>query len=153
MARCVGRTFIQRLVNIGKAVICPSYTSTHLLTDNANFVATVTGTVGWEAICKGKVALVFGKPWYRGLPGVIPFHKNLTYKEINGYTFDKHQFAMQTSNLYSRCHVGSISDYEWTTSKFEYDEAQNSVSVVNSILDLIFENVDTTFSDMNSTVE
>ena len=40
------------------------------LIDNCRAVATVTGTVGWEAVARGKPALVFGHAWYRGCEGV-----------------------------------------------------------------------------------
>lgn len=43
--------------------------SRHLIA-NSRAVATVTGTVGWEAMQMGKPALVFGVPWYAGCPEV-----------------------------------------------------------------------------------
>ncbi|MGH8491023.1 MAG: hypothetical protein ACREXS_19695 [Gammaproteobacteria bacterium] len=47
-------------------------TPTLELTDNARAVATVTGMAGWEAVCRGKPALVFGNAWYRLCRGVYP---------------------------------------------------------------------------------
>lgn len=47
-------------------------TPTLELTDNARAVATVTGMAGWEAVCRGKPALVFGNAWYRLCRGVSP---------------------------------------------------------------------------------
>lgn len=41
------------------------------LIDHAKAVATVTGTIGWEAVVRGKPALTFGFPWYRGCEGVF----------------------------------------------------------------------------------
>ena len=36
------------------------------LIDNAKCVAVVTGTTGWEALCRNKPVLVFGTAWYKG---------------------------------------------------------------------------------------
>ena len=44
--------------------------SSQALQDNALAVATVTGTVGFEAIWKRKPVLVFGEVYYEGAPGV-----------------------------------------------------------------------------------
>jgi len=41
------------------------------LIDSALAVVTVSGTVGFESIMKGTPALIFGRAWYEGLPGVL----------------------------------------------------------------------------------
>ncbi len=41
------------------------------LIDRAAAVATVTGSAGWEAVCRGKPALTFGHAWYNGCEGVF----------------------------------------------------------------------------------
>ncbi len=41
------------------------------LIDKAKAVATVTGTAGWEAVLRGKPALVFGNAWYKDCEGVF----------------------------------------------------------------------------------
>ncbi|MHB9149523.1 MAG: capsular polysaccharide export protein, LipB/KpsS family [Thermoleophilia bacterium] len=40
------------------------------LIDEAQAVATATGTAGWEAVVRGVPCLLFGHAWYRGCPGV-----------------------------------------------------------------------------------
>ena len=51
--------------------LVPSCVPSFTLIDNARAVATVTGRVGWEAVNRGKPALVFGHPWYRDCGGVF----------------------------------------------------------------------------------
>jgi hypothetical protein len=57
-----------RLENV--RLIPTSYSSYDLL-DNAIAVATVTGSVGWQAVNRSKPTLVFGNPWYLGCEGVF----------------------------------------------------------------------------------
>ena len=40
----------------------------------ANFVTTITGSVGFEALLFNKPVMCFGNPWYIGLPGVSRIH-------------------------------------------------------------------------------
>lgn len=49
---------------------------------NSEFVATITGTAGFEAISGGKPVLAFGLAWYRGLPGVTIYNSNTALKDI-----------------------------------------------------------------------
>jgi hypothetical protein len=41
------------------------------LLDGALVVASVNGTVGWEAVVRRKPAIVFGEAWYQNAPGVF----------------------------------------------------------------------------------
>ena len=49
------------------------------LIDNAEAVATITGTSGWEAVVRGTPAIVFGNAWYRRCGGVFytPYKEDL----------------------------------------------------------------------------
>jgi hypothetical protein len=58
---------VSRIPNVALASL--SMSSFDLI-DCARAVATVTGTVGWEAVIRGTPALVFGSPWYRYCEGV-----------------------------------------------------------------------------------
>jgi len=56
------------LPNVG---LVPMPVSSFDLTDNAQAIATITGSVGWEAVNRGKPVLLFGHPWYRGCEGTF----------------------------------------------------------------------------------
>ena len=49
-------------------------TNSFALIDNARAVATISGSAGWEAVLRGKPALLFGYGWYKGCEGVFDAH-------------------------------------------------------------------------------
>lgn len=51
-------------------VMLPRHAPTAALVRSARAVATVTGSVGWDALCSGIPVLLFGAAWYRDCPGV-----------------------------------------------------------------------------------
>jgi hypothetical protein len=63
--------FYDDLLALPNVELVPLHRSTFELIDNARAVATVTNTAGWEALIRGKPALVFGCPWYRDCKGVF----------------------------------------------------------------------------------
>jgi hypothetical protein len=70
-----------------------TYNSFELI-DHAMASATVSGTVGWESVVRGKPALLFGHSWYSDCKGVFVTHtiedcKKAIQKIKNGYRPDK----------------------------------------------------------------
>jgi hypothetical protein len=63
--------FYDDLVKIPKVQLVPMATSPYALIDQARAVATLTGTSGFQAVNRGKPALIFGFPWYKGCEGVF----------------------------------------------------------------------------------
>ncbi len=53
-----------------------------VLIQNAEFVATITGTVGWEAALRDKNVIIFGETWYELAPNVYKIDSVKTLKEI-----------------------------------------------------------------------
>ena len=45
------------------------------LLQNFDIVATIDGSIGWEAIKNLKPVICFGKPWYLLMPGVFQANK------------------------------------------------------------------------------
>jgi len=65
------RSYYERIAKIPKVSLIPIKTRSLDLISKAQAVATVSGTVGWEAVLRGKPALVFGNAWYQYAPGVM----------------------------------------------------------------------------------
>lgn len=63
------------------------------LVDNAQGVATLTGTVAWEAICRRKPVIVFGLSWCEACPGVLRIRHEEDIRHIpaflSGYSYDE----------------------------------------------------------------
>ena len=140
-----GPEFFHRLYRIGKIRWLPSYANTHELIDKSQFVATITGTVGWEAICKGKNALVFGLTWYLKLPGVFLFRDGLTLEEISNYSIEHEALEFQVGRLMARTHVGNIEPLKRRHTSGGYDLESNAELVANTIVQLITHQTETTF--------
>ena len=64
-----------------KITLAPVDSDPFSLIDNAKFVVTVSGTVGWEAVQRGKPCLVFGRAWYENMPGVAKIESSKNLKD------------------------------------------------------------------------
>lgn len=131
-----GPLFFHRLKRIPSVTFLPSWANTHALTERAACVATITGTVGWEAICRGKTALVFGKAWYRRLPGVVEYSDDLTWERIVATKPDHATLEAATGALAARMHKGVI-DRHYTQLVPGYDAAANDAKVAKTLLALL----------------
>ena len=137
-----GPQFFNRLGRIPNLTFLPSYANTYELIDKSEFVAAITGTVGWEAICKGKNVLVFGMPWYRNLPGVVQFREGITYEKILNCKNEHSTLEQQTGRLVSRSH--SVDAQPPTTHTTRGDNSESN-TVAEAIVNLIENRIDTTF--------
>ncbi len=140
-----GPLFFHRLKRIPSVTFLPSWANTHALTEKARFVATVTGTVGWEAICRGKTAVVFGKAWYRKLPGVVEYSDDLTWEQIAAAPHDHAALEAATGALAARMHKGVV-DRHYTQLVPGYDVAANDAKVAKTLLALLRGEEETTFA-------
>lgn len=82
-----GRTtvFYDRLAGFSARVKCISEKiSSFSFIDNSCAIATVSGTIGFESLVRGKPVLVFGHAWYYEAPGAYRvYSKNDVYKFIS----------------------------------------------------------------------
>jgi len=66
--------YFQRVNAYKNIELISSEISTFKLIDRAQAVATVGGTVAWEAAVRGKTALSFGSVWYMGCKSIFQIH-------------------------------------------------------------------------------
>jgi len=59
------------LADIPNVSLCPLEMNTFELIDASRGVATVTGSAGWESVCRLKPTLIFGNAWYESCDGVL----------------------------------------------------------------------------------
>ena len=62
--------YYDQIAELRNTRIVPMAYSSFDLIEKAVAVATVTGTVGWEAVVRGKPVMVFGNAWYKDCHGV-----------------------------------------------------------------------------------
>ena len=69
---CRSMEFYRDLLSVRNVCFIPPSFSTYTLIGHALAVATASGTAGFEALFRGKSALVFGHRFHREAPGVFP---------------------------------------------------------------------------------
>ena len=125
--------FYDDLAALKNVALVPTSFSSYNLIDQSIAVATVTGTVGWQAVIRGKPVLVFGSPWYQGCEGVFQVNNQQMCLEAleqlqEGYSVDRRKVRlyahaleevslnlafedkMQTAQLADVADAGSIAD-------------------------------------------
>ena len=100
--------FFARLRNLSNVVFVSTETSSGELIESAKLVASINGTVGWEAICGGKPALYFGNPWYRELTGANAFDPGLDIRQLGSSSIDHALLERQVSEIQSKMLRGVI---------------------------------------------
>lgn len=140
-----GPLFFHRLKRIPSVSILPSHANTHDLTANALFAATITGTVGWEAVRKGQKVLIFGNTWYQSFPGVFKYNEELTFEAITEYKIIHSELENALGLLMTKSHEGVV-DRHYTKIVPNFNKEANLEKSSNTIISLIKEEINTTFS-------
>lgn len=139
-----GPLFFHRLKRIPNVTILPSWANTYELTRKARLVASITGTAGWEAVRRGKPALVFGNAWYRKFEGVHEWHDKLCYYDIINTPVDHKKLEQNVGALLAKAHIGVI-DRGYTKMVKGFDEDINIKIVSETLIDLVLNHRATTF--------
>ncbi len=84
-----GDAFHRSIEMLSNVAWVPDDTSSSLMVERAVLVASLCGTVGYEALLAGKPCLYFGDPWYAGLPGATRFKPGLDLAALASTPVDR----------------------------------------------------------------
>lgn len=127
------KKFFERLSLIPNVKIVYPNTNTWDLTANSQFVATITGTVGWEAITGGKNVLIFGNAWYRTLPGVFEYKKDFNLQNILNYRISHEELEAKFNDFMRKICVGVVAGDDFKEFNPSFDEKTNNEQVFRSL--------------------
>jgi len=107
------KQFYDKLVSYKSLIMISHTTSTFDLIDNSKAVCTVGGTVGWEAVVRGKPALVYGSLWYQACNSIFTIKnsneaKRAITKILNGFTPDDKDVDRYAEAIYNSTTKGLI---------------------------------------------
>lgn len=122
------KDFYRRLNSISKAVLVNPAISTYELNKHSQFVATITGTAGFEAITGGKNVLVFGYAWYRQFPRAFEYDSGVTCDEIMNFKCSNEVVEEAYNKFYRSLFKGYVipeSDARQECPEYEGDEKNN----------------------------
>lgn len=101
-------SFFKRLTFLDNVFLIDKKINTYELIKKSQFVASITGTVGWEAITGGKPALIFGNAWYKSLHGVFKFDENFDLKKITNFIIDENKLQLSFNKLLEKTREGVV---------------------------------------------
>jgi hypothetical protein len=135
-----GPFFYKRLAGLKNVRYVHKSVSTVDLIKHSQLVATITGTAGWEAITGGKNALVFGRAWYRELPGVFEYQENLKISDVVTSEFTHKALEKEVSMMLATMGTGIIYGVRsFPPTLIENFDFDHNVDLVTSSLTQIIE--------------
>ncbi len=128
--------YYQDITKRKNVYLIPTEVSTYELINKAQLVATVTGTVAWEAVLRDKAALIFGFTWFMYCDGIFRVDNvadcRLMIDKINsGYKPDKQKVLNFLGSL------DNVSTVAYPNIRFKTDdisEEQNIVNITNQFI-------------------
>ncbi len=135
--------YYEEIIKLKNARIVPVSTNNYELIKNSQAVATVTGIPGWEAILRGKPALIFGYSWFMQAPGVFRVQsvndcRDVFEKIENGYRADMQKMLNYSVLLDKTSFEGFNDNYGRQVSKItDEDNASNMFKVIKSAIEKI----------------
>jgi hypothetical protein len=124
--------YYAEISKLKNARIIPVTTNNYQLIKTSQAVATITGIPGWEAILRGKPALIFGYSWFMHAPGVFRVRSVSDCREVfkkieNGYKADMQKMLNYTAVLDHISFEGFNDNYGRQVSKIKDEENANNI--------------------------
>lgn len=133
--------FFKRLKGLKNVFFVERSESTQLIVNDSDLVATICGTVGYEALTKSKKCLVFGNAWYKNFHGVLKIDNNTLDAEIDNFiseNFEKDKFLEDLNTLLSYCNEGVVTDDDiYKNIVKDFNNKKNYNEVFNNITKFI----------------
>lgn len=135
--------YYKKIAQLKNVRIIPIETQPHFLIKNAQAVAIVTGTTGWESAMRFKPVLVFGFPWYQHCPAVFKVNdatscKDAIDKIIDGFSVSKQQMI----NYLALLEKFSIQGYEDDISKMASNAKLSAQENANNYLGALISEIE-----------
>ena len=131
-----GKWLFARLKLLKNVKVVSQDFDTYSLIKNSIFVATITGTAGWEAISGGKNTLVFGNPWYKSLLGVFSYDEDFKLEDILNYKINHDELERELNLLLTKTGNGVI-DESYSVMVQNFDTIDNASNIVTFLERLI----------------
>ncbi|HAT1809753.1 TPA: capsule biosynthesis protein [Legionella pneumophila] len=132
--------FFKRMQSIPNLVMIDRYFSSLDLIKSSQFVATVNGTVGWEALHLEKNAVIFGTIYYQGLPGAFLYSPDLKLEDILQFKIDKATLEHSINKLINRMEYGVVSS-DLSAFVENFDALENAKLVRDFIRNFFYKSV------------
>ncbi len=130
------KEFYSDLLSSPRVRLMPLGMDSYSLIKNASAVATVTGTVGWEALMHRVPVIVFGMIWYERMPGVLRIKDSESASFISSfiesYTFDEQKILAYLMAFADNSIVAY--HYRGRKEKLKITEDECVSNIVNEIL-------------------
>jgi len=107
------KNYYKRIVEIENTFLLDLSCNIFDCIDNSDFVASVTGTICWEAVNRSKKAICFGDSWMNGCEGIQTVKNNNDLKRAIEYV----------SNEKNSVNINKISLFASTISSLEFNAA------------------------------
>ena len=124
--------FFKRLSCLPQVRYISRSVDTYQLMKHSQFVATISGTAGWEAVSGGKPAVVFGQCWYKNFPGVFPFSDELDAEAVADYSIE-HGAVEQAFSAYRGKALKGIFRSDCLRDAKDFDAGENHKNMLQAM--------------------